>query len=89
MEKLLLDLKKIVKDFNTEYKGKGFKVKYHLGIPIFCICLHQHMLSLGLDTYYSAILRHLNLLQVFWPDLSLHAPSHLNSPKTTNADDTQ
>ena len=30
MEKRLLDLKKTVKDFNTENKGEGFKVKSHL-----------------------------------------------------------
>ena len=30
MEKLLLDLKKTVKAFNRDNKGKGFKVKYHL-----------------------------------------------------------
>ena len=30
MEKLLLDLKKTVKDFNRDNEGKGFKVKYYL-----------------------------------------------------------
>ena len=30
MEKLLLDLKKTVRDFNRDNKGKGFKAKYHL-----------------------------------------------------------
>ena len=30
MEKLLLDLKKTVKDFNRDNEGKGFKVKYRL-----------------------------------------------------------
>ena len=30
MEKLLLDLKKTVRDFNMDNKGKGFKAKYHL-----------------------------------------------------------
>ena len=30
MEKLLLDMKKMVKDFNRDNAGKGFKVKYHL-----------------------------------------------------------
>ena len=30
MEKLLLDLKKTVKDFNRDNEGKGFKAKYHL-----------------------------------------------------------
>ena len=58
--------------------------------PIFSIHLHQHMLTLGLDSYYFETLRHLNLLPVLWPDISLHAPSHLNvpnTPKTTTADD--
>ena len=30
MEHLLLDLKKTVKDFSRDKKGKCFKVKYHL-----------------------------------------------------------
>ena len=30
MEKLLLDLKETVKDFNRDDEGKGFKVKYQL-----------------------------------------------------------
>ena len=30
MEKLLLDLKKTVKDFKRDNEGKGFKVKYRL-----------------------------------------------------------
>ena len=30
MEKLLLDLKKTVKDFNRDNEGKGSKVKYRL-----------------------------------------------------------
>ena len=50
------------------------------------------MLSLGLDSYYFEMLRHLNLLQVLWPDLSLHASNHLNTPntpKTTTVDDTK
>ena len=60
--------------------------------PIFSIHLNQHMLSLGLESYYFEILRHLNLLQVLWPDLSLHASSHLNTPstpKTTILNDTK
>ena len=59
---------------------------------IFPIHLHQHMLSLGLDSYYFKMLRHLNLLQVLWPNLSLHALNHLNipnTPKTTIMDDTK
>ena len=58
--------------------------------PIFSIHLHQHMLTLGLDSYYFEMLRCLNLLQVLWPDISLHAPTHLNisnTPKTTTVDD--
>ena len=50
--------------------------------PIFSIHLHQHMLSLGLDSYYFETLRHLNLLQVLQPDISPHASSHLNTPNT-------
>ena len=49
---------------------------------IFSIHLHQHMLNLGLDSYYFEMLRHLILLQVLWPDISLHAPSHSNIPNT-------
>ena len=30
MEKLLLDLKKTVQDFNKTNKSKGFKAKYHI-----------------------------------------------------------
>ena len=48
------------------------------------------MLTLGLDSYYFEMLRCLNLLQVLWPDISLHAPSHLNipnTPKTTTVED--
>ena len=42
------------------------------------------MVTLGLDNYYFYTLRHLNLLQVLWPDISLHAPTHLNVPTTPN-----
>ena len=48
------------------------------------------MLSLGLDSYYFEMVRHLDLLQVLWSDISLHASSHLNTPKipkTTITDD--
>ena len=58
--------------------------------PIFSIHLHQHILPLGIDSYYFEMLRHLNLLQVLWLDISLHAPSHLNipnTPKTTTMED--
>ena len=51
--------------------------------PIFSIHLHQHMLTLGLDDFYFELLRHLHLLQVFWPDISLHAPTYLNVPNTS------
>ena len=46
------------------------------------------MLTLGLDDFYFELLRRLHLLQVFWPDISLHAPTHLNVSNTpkTNAD---
>ena len=58
--------------------------------PIFFIHLQQHMLSVGLDSYYFEMLTCLNLLQVLWPGLFLHASYHLNAsntPKTTIADD--
>ena len=63
-----------------------------LSFPIFSIHLHQHMLTLGLDNYYFDTLRHLNLLQVLWSDISLHAPTHLNvpnTPKTTTMDESK
>ena len=63
-----------------------------LSFPIFSIHLHQHMLTLGLDNYYFEMLRCLNLLQVLWPDISLHAPTHLNvpnTPKTTTVDESK
>ena len=40
------------------------------------------MITLGMDNYYFDVLRHLNLLQVLWPDLCLHAPTHLTVPIT-------
>ena len=46
------------------------------------------MLTLGMDNYYFEVLRRLNLLQVLWPDLCLHAPTHLNvvtTPTTSTA----
>ena len=81
--------------FHFNYKLSFYSIlmsKYLVmsSFPIFPIHLHQHMLSLGLDDYYFEMLRHLNLLQVLWPDISLHAPNHLNTlstPKTTIADD--
>ena len=47
------------------------------------------MVTLGMDNYYFDVLRRLNLLQVLWPDISLHTPTHLNVPtipNTTTAD---
>ena len=58
------------------------KYFYLSSFPIFTIHLHQHMITLGMDNYYFDVLRGLNLLQVLWPDLSLHAPTHLNVPTT-------
>ena len=63
---------------------------YLSSFPIFSTHLHQHMVTLGLDNYYFDTLRHLNLLQVLWPDISLYAPTHLNVPnipKTTTVDE--
>ena len=38
-----------------------------------------------MDNYYFDVLRCLNLLQVVWPDLCLHAPTHLSVPTTPHA----
>ena len=53
--------------------------------PLFSIHLHQHMLTLRLDSYYFQMLNHLNLLQVLWPDHSLHASSHLDRSTPKNS----
>ena len=52
---------------------------------LFSIQLHQHMLTLGLDTYYFQVLTNLHLIQVFWPEHVLHAARHLNVPSETSA----
>ena len=62
---------------------------YLSSFPIFAIHLHQHMLTLGMDNYYFDVLRHLNLLQVLWPDLCLHALTHLNVPTTLTTSTTE
>ena len=49
-----------------------------LSFPLFLIQLHQHMLTMGLDTYYFQILAKLNLTQIFWPEHTLHVGTHLN-----------
>ena len=46
--------------------------------PLFSIQLHQHMLTMGLDTYYFQVLANLNLTQIFWPEHALHVATHLN-----------
>ena len=46
--------------------------------PLFSIQLHQHMLTMGLDTYYFQVLTNLNLTQILWPEHALHASRHLN-----------
>ena len=64
------------------------KYYYLSSFPIFAIHIHQHMLTLGMDNYYFEVLRCLNLLHVLWPDLCLHAPTHLNvvmTPTTSTA----
>ena len=58
------------------------KYFYLSSCPIFTIHLHQHMLTLGMDNYYFDVLRRLNLLQVLWPDLCLHALTHLSVSTT-------
>ena len=45
--------------------------------PLFSIQLHQHMLTMGLDTYYFQVLTNLNLKQVFWLEHALHVATHL------------
>ena len=47
------------------------------------------MLTLGMDNYYFDVLRRLNLLQVLWPDLCLHALTHLNVPVTSTTSTTE
>ena len=64
------------------------KYYYLSSFPIFAIHIHQHMLTLGMDNYYFEVLRRLDLLHVLWPDLCLHAPTHLNvvtTPTTSTA----
>ena len=46
--------------------------------PLLLIQLHQHMLTMGLDTYYFQVLANLNLTQIFWPEHALHVATHLN-----------
>ena len=65
------------------------KYFYLSSFPLFTIHLHQHMLTLGMDNYYFDVLRHLNLLQVLWPDLCLHALTHLNAPTTPTTPTTE
>ena len=60
------------------------KYLYLSSFPIFAIHVHQQMLALGMDNYYFEALRRLNLLEVLWPDLCLHAPTHLNIVPTPN-----
>ena len=54
--------------------------------PLFSIQLHQHMLTMGLDTYYFQVLTNLNLTQVFWPEHALHVATHLNVTGTIRTD---
>ena len=49
--------------------------------PLFSIHLHQHMLTLRLESYYFQVLSCINLLPVLWPDHPLHASKHLNTHK--------
>ena len=65
------------------------KYFYLSSFPILTIHLHQHMITLGMDNYYFDVLRRLNLLQVLWPDLSLHALTHLNVPTTPTTSTTE
>ena len=68
------------------------KYYYLSSFPIFAIHVHQQMLTLGMDDYYFEVLRCLNLLHVLWPDLCLHASTHLNvvtTPTTSTAPQSQ
>ena len=65
------------------------KYFYLSSFPIFAIHLHQHMLTLGMDNYYFDVLRRLNILQVLWPDLCLHAPTYLNVVTTPTTSTTE
>ena len=78
--------------FHFNYKFSFYSIlmsKYLVmsSFPLFSIHLHHHLLTLGLDSYYFQMLTHLNLLQVLWPDHSLHASSYLDTPKTSSSDD--
>ena len=66
-----------------------YKYFYLSSFPIFTIHLHQHMLTLGMDNYYFDVLRRLNLFQVLWPDLCLHALTHLNVLTTPTTSTTE
>ena len=43
------------------------------------IQLHQHMSTLGLDSYYYNVLSQLKLFTVLWPGSPLHAQRHFNA----------
>ena len=55
--------------------------------PLFSIQLHQHMLTMGLDTYYFQVLTNLNLTQVFWPEHALHVLLHQPVIEITRRDE--
>ena len=65
-----------------------FKYFYLSSFPIFAIHVHQQMLALGMDNYYFEALRRRNLLEVLWPDLCRHSPTHLNVVTTPNVSTT-
>ena len=68
------------------------KYYYLSSFPIFAIHVHQQMLALDMDNYYFEVLRRLILLHVLWPDLCLHASTHLNVvaiPTTSTASQLQ
>ena len=68
------------------------KYYYLSSFPIFAIHVHHQMLALGMDNYYFEVLRRLNLLHVLWPDLCLHASTHLNvvtTPTTSTSPQSQ
>lgn len=60
-----------------------------LSFTLFLIHLHQHMLTLGLDSYYFQVLSCLQFLQILWPENSLHASGHLDTPRDKPFDATR
>ena len=52
--------------------------------PLFSIQLHQHILTMGLDTSYFQVLTNLNLTQFFWPEHALHVTGTITTAINRN-----